>query len=437
MQDYLLLHKWQKILSDINEPLYSSTRKMKFSSMAKCQKSPVFIRGANGGNLVEGVGLYSNGSNARFSNLFRCRSSWACPVCSDLAAREWKLKFEAILRGQARKGYSAVMVTFTVAHYLNNPAKEVLSRLNTVWRKTMHGHWLARRFQCHSCDSEKWNFFKFARVTECNYTRNGWHFHYHVVFFGKIEELRAFWDENEAAIKERWSKFDRQMMVADGITPSKETDRTQETGVVVSRTVNGDVRVARPLSIIKYLTSGWSLSTEVSSGFGTGDKALHEGSRHVFELLASSDISDNEKFIEYATVTQNKCRIKLSYGLLDDAIFEEVEQDLFEEPDSKKKYVLVAWWLLRDWFKIIEREMRENVPHRANLAYLARSQLIDDIIFYCETFNLPIPLKDSQDGTANTFEEYQPQIEPIVEAKSKSRSIAAEIKKRQRSKYAS
>lgn len=407
MQDYLLLHKWQNIIAERDADLFQRAESERFKSQSRCQKYAVFVP-SGGGNSIQGVGLYSNGKSSRFSNLFRCKSSWSCPVCSELEARHYKEVFDAVIRGQAAVGNSAIMVTYTVPHMVINKAGDVLRCLSDTWRKVMHSNaTIARYRKSVGCVGSKSTFFKFVRVTEVTYTRNGWHFHYHTIFFGKKADLERFWDEYEEWLSDKFFETSSAWWEKHYDIKPVTNRRNLQLGLKVSRNKNGTIRMTTPKNIIKYLTSGWNLKTELTEGFGMGDKKLHEGSRHVFELLASDDKHDNALFVEYALATLNKPRVRTSPGLIDDADFEGVENSS-EEAEVKKKYVLVAWWLLQDWYKIIEAEMRDKVPHRYNLALVGRRCSIDDIIAYCEAHGIEKPLSDNPADCNERYEEYAP-----------------------------
>lgn len=185
-----------------------------------------------------GVPIVLNGGVAHFSNLERCGSIWACPVCSAKIRHHRTSEVRTALVRHAATGGHAAMVTFTIPHYRHHKLRhtvDLVSRgFSTLlsgeawagrWRTTRDDHrpdWAThtrpgpdRRKHAGPDDTRPY-WFKpghrqlhgvagTIRAMEITHGRNGWHPHLHVlVLFDPADNPADALEAFRADLEERW-----------------------------------------------------------------------------------------------------------------------------------------------------------------------------------------------------------------------------------------
>lgn len=404
--DYTLLSKWQQYLetrAQSDEGLKYRRRvrraRVVFKSQQLCQKVPLIKPKHE--YYHEGVGIsYDGVGRATFNNLFACKNGWCCPVCSVLKARNLKATFGAVIVDMLKnRNVIPRMLTLTVPHYAFETAETVLERLNYCWRAAMHGH---------KCRASNQKYFgeadiKFIRVCECNYTDNGYHFHYHTLIFvsGDYGVVRAWADE----LQQRWVEAWKRSLTKAGLS-DKIYDASYRSGVVLSKDRSQRKLKKRNLQkLLGYLLKGFGAEMTMGVSNAKGVSA-HSHSRSMWEMLSSDDIEDNDKFYEYACATSQKQRVRMSPHLADNV--EQYEEEVIkllrdDDMEVKKNWRMVGWWSLPSWYEIIEDEFRNNIPHRANLirTVLDSGGSYSALCLYCENNCLPLPFEGEEWSAIN------------------------------------
>jgi len=126
---------------------------------------------------------------AAFAGLVSCTSVWACPVCaakiSQIRAIETGLRVAA---GFAQ-GLSAVFLTHTVRHTRKDRLSLLLDGLGYGWGRMTSG-------RAYSQLRSEAGVVGYSRALEVTHGRNGWHPHYHSLWFTKhlqtMDDVEAF-----------------------------------------------------------------------------------------------------------------------------------------------------------------------------------------------------------------------------------------------------
>lgn len=114
-----------------------------------------------------------------------CKAVWACPVCSSIikSARGREIA-QAVDNWQAA-GNSVLLVTVTIRHSAKDDLGFLLDVMSDGWRRTVSGAvWKRLR--------DSWGLVGYTRTLEITYgLQNGWHPHYHFLYFvdGKADDL--------------------------------------------------------------------------------------------------------------------------------------------------------------------------------------------------------------------------------------------------------
>lgn len=114
------------------------------------------------------------------SNLQACNLLWACPTCAAKITEKRATEIDHIIRTMKDMGYSTAFMTLTLPHTSTDELKNVQSNLANIWRK-MNQHRTYRDLV------KKYGIEHHIRAQEITwkFDRNGWHPHFHILFFFK------------------------------------------------------------------------------------------------------------------------------------------------------------------------------------------------------------------------------------------------------------
>lgn len=107
--------------------------------------------------------------------LERCRSVWACPVCSPaIRWRQGEMLAGGLERAMAATGSQVQMATFTTPHDAGQPLHDLFAGVTAAWSDLVEG----RRWQLAQ---RRMGIVGWARGLEVTLGPHGWHPHLHVV----------------------------------------------------------------------------------------------------------------------------------------------------------------------------------------------------------------------------------------------------------------
>ncbi len=159
----------------------------------RCSRTPggtVEIR------LRDGIGGYAG--------LVSCGSVWVCPVCNAKIAQRRVLELGTLTAAAHNRGYAIAFLTHTVRHHQGDRLTDLLDGLKAGWgRMTSGKHYKAQR--------QVAGIVGHARSLEVTHGLNGWHPHFHSLWFGS--DLHGV-DSLEAFAMPMWERFDRAVQKA-------------------------------------------------------------------------------------------------------------------------------------------------------------------------------------------------------------------------------
>jgi len=207
-----------------------------------------------------------------------------------ICLRRGELVSKAVSMAQA-KGFSPVLLTFTLRHSAGEALLDLLEGLKGADRWANSGRWVHRW-------RDKWGFVGCATAAEVTHGRSGWHPHLHkLAFFDRelsVDDLNEMWAE----LTERWDAA-----VLKKLGPENEPDA--DYGVDVSR---GD-------------QAGWYLSKLGLEITSPHTKKGSDHNRGVWQIAAdlakTGSEQDAELWREYATAFHGKSHISWSRGRFD------------------------------------------------------------------------------------------------------------------------
>jgi hypothetical protein len=239
------------------------------------------------------VNIYKNDECIGYSGLMRCGNVWGCPICCAKVMRRRGEQIGKLFEAVHKDGGSAVMVTFTAAHQLNDKLSYLLDAFKD-----------AKRMLTQSRPYRDLTAGRLGSVsaTEITFgTANGWHPHQHDVWFYKDRTL----DPEHLAEKlfPAWSAVCKK----NGLT-TQESFRGRRIGV--------DVRPSWDAS--EYLAKfdrerGWSLSSEMTAGRLKTAQGKSMTPWAILEdaIIRGIDSPASTLWVEYLRATKGKAVISL------------------------------------------------------------------------------------------------------------------------------
>lgn len=115
---------------------------------------------------------------AHFGGLVTCNSVWTCPVCAPRIAEARRVEIaQAFAWAYSREqNLKAIMVTFTLPHYIFHSCAELIQGFTEAQRKMKsHRQWRELRKDI--------GYSGLIRALEVKYGSNGWHPHSHELIF--------------------------------------------------------------------------------------------------------------------------------------------------------------------------------------------------------------------------------------------------------------
>lgn len=315
----------------------------------------------------KGVTLFYNveRKQANFGNLQRCYSVWNCPICSMTITEGRRTELSKGLNNWIDQDGQAYLVTFTNSHHrgdgLDGLLKGQKKAFIKFWQKTKVTNMLkALGYQ--------------GRIVATEVTwgeQNGWHPHYHMIFFFDHEidpqGLQSF-------LALQWQ------------------DACIKSGLKAPDLTHG-VDVRNGTYAAKYV-SKWGLEDEVTKGHLK--KGLN-GSLTPFDLLRGSSTNNHYKslFKEFADVFKGKQQLVWSKGLKELLGIEQVtDEQLIDE--TEKSSIEIRELAIEIWEFILRYEQRAHVLELVEYDYQNGTTSLNDFIMELAQLYIGQILKNSQ-----------------------------------------
>lgn len=148
--------------------------------------------------FVEVLGRREGGGPAGYAGLCTCGSVWACPVDSRRINAERALEIGLAVGLAHHEGWGVVFSTFTMRHRREHLLTDSWDAAQKALRRMMN----TKAFRK---EKERYGLVGFLVVPEVTDGLNGWHVHFHVLFFFRQPITEAECDALHARLLERWS----------------------------------------------------------------------------------------------------------------------------------------------------------------------------------------------------------------------------------------
>lgn len=306
------------------------------------------------------VKVFYNGDRQRahFSGLMVCDSVWTCMLCAcRVSEKRRKELSEAIL---AHPELVPVLGTFTVPHHRGERAAVVLARLKRAFHRFLGGRaWMALK--------DLYDVVGWIVNLDMTYTANGWHWHYHVLFFCAWgsdlaslpdSELDNYKAQRMAHLElDFWLRW-RDVCASDDVGVERAAFDVRASDSDIADYVNKYGRM--PKLVRRGGKMKWTVSDELTKS--VVKRARGEG-RTQWQLLgdyALGDAAAGELFKEYAAAVKGTNLLRWSRGLRS-LLGLGVEQnacDLAAEDDAQPGLELLAELSLAQWRCVLQNDAR-------------------------------------------------------------------------------
>lgn len=299
----------------------------------------------------KGVTLFYNveREQANFGNLQRCYSVWNCPICSMTITEGRRTELKQGLSNWTDAGGHAYLVTFTSSHHRGDDLDHLVNCQKKAFKKFWEKTITVKRLK-------RLGYKGRIVATEVPWgEKNGWHPHYHMIFFFD-HEINAQGLQTELAIQ--WQ------------------DACIKAGAKAPDLIHG-VDVRNGTYAAKYV-SKWGLEEEVTKGHLK--KGLN-GSLTPFDLLRGASTNNHYKtlFKEFADVFKGKQQLVWSKGLKELLGIKQVtDEELIEE--TEKTSIEVRELPLKIWDLILKYEKRAYVLELVEKDYKNGTSLLNDFV---------------------------------------------------------
>lgn len=382
-RNFQYLSIWQEYLRSVQ----NKTRDL-LKSQQYCTKTPHYFLMMNE-HRPQGVTIMSNGENATIRGVVYCHNSWTCPVCVPVIMSIHRTRIDKIIKQQSAKGNVAIMITQTIPHHKGLRAKQVLDELQKVYRMFTHSYYYRNI-------SKELQIAGTIKSTECTYTKNGFHFHNHVLVFIPREKLQLAL-ELEESVRLRYQEYFCKYTAHFTDSVPADVFTEDNNGWYLSKNKNNEVVITVGG---EYVT--WDCSDEMTQNH---KKTVNIESRGMFELLGGDD-KDKALFLEYALATKNRKRMAYSRSLhvkeVDEQEIEDALQDNIAtvkvKEKAKKKLSAIAYFLPDQWTELIFYENRTGTRIRLGILQAAINGGYESIRKYLLELGLPLPYHDREEA---------------------------------------
>lgn len=311
-----------------------------------------------------------NREKAHYSNVQRCGSVWLCPVCSAQISEGRRQELKTGIKNHAVSGGEVYLVTLTNPHYISDDLQAQLDGQKQAL-KYFTGDRASREFMA------KHGKVGHIRAMEVTYGQNGWHPHYHFLFFFERPILGG-----AIVLQDFMGKHWQNCCVKSGLKkPSIEH--------------GCDVRDG---SYAQEYVSKWGLEDEMTKGH---IKKGRVGSHTPWDLLrlAEAGVEKAGKlFAVFANAFKGKAQLRWSKGLktrllvdekTDEELATETEKDSVEVNtlDYHLWKIILAYKARAKYLSCVENDIKTGADTATDLMLKLAYQFGIDFPALAEEFN--------------------------------------------------
>lgn len=370
IQDYRLQHWLQAKIATL--PI---NQQMQLKNLRLCNHKTIPQVGVESAVFL----LVNNRSEGKFFGQTTCKNTWACPCCTAKMMSKYSAEIGDALEALKAQGYFGFMITFTVPHLRFETCRDVTDRLYKTWNAVFK---FSSKARSHGNQFTKFrqyfNIKHRIRVAEYTYGKNGWHPHFHAIFWAKREykdEILA-WQEK---LNEFWCYHCRK--VTEKFYDERTSDRInvylenkEYPAVKISTDRDGKILESQSSD---YL-AGWGADKELTGNYRKkASHANHLTPYQILELAAEGNKKYQDLYIEFCLQVTKKPvhhRVDFSQSGLKKIISLYRQTNACESFILKKKvetaeWQVVCWFTKEQWSELCY--LNKFSPILSNLLWLA------------------------------------------------------------------
>lgn len=222
------------------------------------------------------VALVANQKQAKFVGASSCKNSWGCPVCTARQMAKYASRIACAIDALKQQSLAAAMITFTIPHTSGFTCEQVTEILYNTWKAfTVHGNYVKgeNRHDIFSSFCGEFESQHRVRVTEYTWGRQGWHPHFHCLFWfpkKRINEILE-WEER---LKIGWLNLAKRYSILEFLKSYPEI-KLKPVRAFVLRKINScrefeDAQTIRDQLIkVKHLDKAEEITDEFCEALGT------------------------------------------------------------------------------------------------------------------------------------------------------------------------
>lgn len=283
-----------------------------------------------------------------FGNISTCGSVWTCPVCSTKICERRSHELRIAFNQAQAMNLQISLWTFTAPHNASDRIEKLLPMISDSLQSFFRG-------KSFTGFKNRFGFIGRIRSTEIRYGVNGWHPHFHLIFFSK----KSLLDQKDWALK-RWQS----MCLKSGLSCPNEYGLDIRDGSKAGEYINKFSPNGEIINTKDGQKVGWDLADEATKGMKKGSKGGTLSPWGILQLSGDhSDIKQRKKyqrlFLAYARAFHGKRQ--LHWGTLKKFfdIEDKSDSDLVEQQDENAK--LLGHITKSEWQQILKRDERSAV----------------------------------------------------------------------------
>lgn len=348
--------------------------------------------------------LRNESGETKFFGQITCKNPWACPHCSTIQMKKYATKIAASIDALNKRGLKAIMITFTIPHLYFQSCREVTDILYQTWSAAFANSTNKKRKRPFGPINQ---FFRELdikyriRCAEYTYGANGWHPHFHCLFFVDKNKFDSLLDWEEK-VRTHWIKNFKKVaenyITRNNLHPNIEN-------VVARLCYNIDDCQSVKFSIDKdgkplettsstYI-AGWTTDKEMTGN--VQKKASHNGHYtpyQILEMAMNGDEKMKQLYLEFCLQVTRKPvhhRVDFSIGLskiATEQIQVEGYQSVLKKKSNRGKWEVFCWFTKSEWQSLCYDNDSPVLSNMAFLASINRKDLLQE--YLREVFNFEL-----------------------------------------------
>jgi hypothetical protein len=282
---------------------------------------------------------------AFYKGVSTCGSVWTCPVCASRISEGRRVELQ---KAVDRKGFTKVLVTFTLQHERSDSLAQLVAALNDSIRRLKQGRWWLSV-------KAKWGVVAYVTASEFTYgNAAGWHPHKHMLLFLDIPEGEIDTERLQEHITARYKTL------------------LERHGRYASEFYGVDVRLGDE-GAGDYV-SKWGAVEEVTK---STVKSGREGGWTPFQLLQLYNEGNSQAgalFVEYAEATKGKNQLNWAKGARQvlELGAETSDTELAEQEEDVEQAQLLVALDVWQWKELVRRKLRLQLLEVADSGNVAQ-----------------------------------------------------------------